>query len=56
MKTLKLLQQNLEGLQIPIIQPDLSLELIDNILIVQNYKAEKEQIGKNQPELEPKYL
>lgn len=56
MKTLKLLQLNLEDLLIPIILSDLSLESIDNILIVQNCKVERERTEKNQPELEQKYL
>lgn len=55
MKTLKRFQQNLEDLQIPIILSDLFLESIDNTLIVLNCKAEKEPIGKNQRELEPKH-
>ena len=55
-KTLKLHQENQENLQIQITLLDLYLELIDNTLIVQNYKAEKEQIEKNQPKPEQKYL
>lgn len=56
MKTLKLLQENLEDLQIPIILLDQSLESIGNILIVQNCKVERELTEKNQLELEQKYL
>lgn len=55
MKTLRLLQENRGDPPIPITLSDPSPESIGNILIVQSYKAEKEPIGKNQPELEPRY-